>query len=97
MTMGQVDFDKKDNLKEALLLRKRHQHERKNDVRTRDRLPLIRSLADIGRNSSKGLFGSHSKFKLVNFVAFPFLPRRDTRVSIVPCVWNPSDPILVSF
>lgn len=59
---GQVDFDKKDNLKEALLLRKRHQHERKNDVRTRDRLPLIRSLADIGRNSSKGLFGSHSKF-----------------------------------
>lgn len=45
--------------KEVLLRRHRHQHERHRTDKG-SRLPLIRSLADIGRNSSKSMFGAHS-------------------------------------
>ncbi|XP_022693621.1 electroneutral sodium bicarbonate exchanger 1-like isoform X1 [Varroa jacobsoni] len=49
-------LDCRDRIKEILLKRHRHQHEkRQTDAK---RLPLIRSLADIGRNSSKSMFGS---------------------------------------
>ncbi|XP_077555795.1 na[+]-driven anion exchanger 1 isoform X5 [Haemaphysalis longicornis] len=45
--------------KEVLLRRHRHQHERHRTDKG-SRLPLIRSLADIGRNSSKSMFGAHN-------------------------------------
>ncbi|XP_064475262.1 sodium-driven chloride bicarbonate exchanger-like isoform X3 [Ornithodoros turicata] len=45
--------------KEVLLRRHRHQHER-HRMDKGSRLPLIRSLADIGRNSSKSMFGAHA-------------------------------------
>lgn len=47
-------------VKEALLRRHRHQHERRHNE-SKNRLPIIRSLADIGRGGSKSMFGSHSK------------------------------------
>ncbi|EEC00877.1 sodium bicarbonate cotransporter, putative, partial [Ixodes scapularis] len=49
-----------ERVKEVLLRRHRHQHERHRTDKG-SRLPLIRSLADIGRNSSKSMFGTHSK------------------------------------
>ncbi|CAL1276617.1 unnamed protein product [Larinioides sclopetarius] len=58
---GHLQIENRDRIKEALLRRHRHQHERKHDkVDKSSRLPLIRSLADIGRNSSKNMFGSSS-------------------------------------
>lgn len=62
---GHLALEARDRIKEALLRRHRHQHERRHDkVDKGSRLPLIRSLADIGRNSSKNVFGSSSKYKL---------------------------------
>lgn len=46
----------KDKVKESLLRRHRHQHEKKHERQDKNRLPLIRSLAEIGRNSSKSMF-----------------------------------------
>lgn len=69
---GQLDMEYTTNLKEALLLRKRHQHESINDQKLRNRLPIVRSLADIGRASSKSMFGSHSKFPLALSTLFWF-------------------------
>ncbi|XP_054168120.1 electroneutral sodium bicarbonate exchanger 1-like isoform X2 [Oppia nitens] len=58
---GQLSIDIKNKVKEALLRRHRHQHEKRHDKSdSKNRLPLIRSLADIGRNSSKSMFGSHT-------------------------------------
>ena len=58
----QLSLDISNRVKEALLRRHRHQHERRHDrTDSKNRLPIIRSLADIGRNSSKNMFGSHSK------------------------------------
>lgn len=58
---GQLQLDLRDRVKEALLRRHRHQHEKRHDRGEKNRLPTIRSLVDIGRNSSKSMFGSHSK------------------------------------
>nr|CAD7194034.1 unnamed protein product [Timema douglasi] len=51
---GVLSPDLRDKMKEALLRRHRHQHERRkeNGSHNISRLPLIRSLADIGRNHS---------------------------------------------
>jgi sodium bicarbonate cotransporter, putative (fragment) len=57
---GQLQLKVKDKVKESLLRRHRHQHEKRHDRSEKPRLPLIRSLAEIGRNSSKSKFGSHS-------------------------------------
>lgn len=43
--------DKRDQVRDALLRRHRHQFERRKD-NNMSRLPIIRSLADIGRNHS---------------------------------------------
>lgn len=48
-----------DRIKEILLRRHIHQHERHRTDKQKHGLPLIRSLADIGRNPSKSMFGSH--------------------------------------
>lgn len=45
---GSLPFLSREKVREALLLRHRHQHER----RANSRLPIIRNLADIGRNQS---------------------------------------------
>lgn len=63
VTIKQISAEARNKVKEALLRRHRHQHERRHDRNdSKNRLPIIRSLADIGRNSSKSMFGSHSKF-----------------------------------
>ncbi|XP_052747215.1 electroneutral sodium bicarbonate exchanger 1 isoform X2 [Bicyclus anynana] len=48
---GALSYDRREKVKDALLRRHRHQHERRNH-NNMSRLPLIRSLADIGRNHS---------------------------------------------
>lgn len=50
-----------DRVKEILLRRHIHQHERHRTDKQKHGLPLIRSLADIGRNPSKSMFGSYGK------------------------------------
>ncbi|XP_077297814.1 na[+]-driven anion exchanger 1 isoform X1 [Arctopsyche grandis] len=61
-----LTYDKRELVRDALLRRHRHQHERRKD-NNMSRLPIIRSLADIGRNHSacknctgciSGIFGS---------------------------------------
>uniref|UniRef100_T1IXC2 Anion exchange protein n=1 Tax=Strigamia maritima TaxID=126957 RepID=T1IXC2_STRMM len=51
-----IQDDQRDRIKEILLKRHRHLHERRHDNKT-SRIPLIRSLADIGRvhSSSKSM------------------------------------------
>lgn len=48
---GGLAYDRREKVKDALLRRHRHQYERRNH-NNMSRLPLIRSLADIGRNHS---------------------------------------------
>lgn len=48
---GSLNLETKDKVREALLRRHRHQHERRKDNNV-SRLPIIRSLAEIGRNHS---------------------------------------------
>lgn len=63
---NQLSLDIRDSVKENLLRRHRHQHEKKHDKgHERSRLPNIRSLVDIGRTSSKSMFASHSKCRLI--------------------------------
>lgn len=61
---GALPFDSREKVKEALLRRHRHQHERdtKKMQSNMSRLPIIRSLADIGKNHSS------SKSKLLSLV-----------------------------
>ncbi|XP_043801302.1 sodium-driven chloride bicarbonate exchanger isoform X5 [Apis laboriosa] len=53
---GSLPAESREKVREALLVRHRHQHERRKD-NNMSRLPIIRSLAEIGRNhsSSKNL------------------------------------------
>ncbi|XP_039308124.1 sodium-driven chloride bicarbonate exchanger isoform X3 [Solenopsis invicta] len=53
---GVLSVDLREKVREALLVRHRHQHERRKD-NNMSKLPIIRSLAEIGRNhsSSKNL------------------------------------------
>ncbi|XP_066588803.1 electroneutral sodium bicarbonate exchanger 1 isoform X2 [Prorops nasuta] len=53
---GALQLENREKVREALLVRHRHQHERRKD-NNMSRLPIIRSLAEIGRNhsSSKNL------------------------------------------
>jgi sodium bicarbonate transporter 10 len=48
-------------VREALLRRHRHQHERRKEASSSNmsRLPIIRSLAEIGRNHSSSKSKSH--------------------------------------
>ncbi|XP_075584901.1 na[+]-driven anion exchanger 1 isoform X10 [Dermatophagoides farinae] len=50
---NQLSADVIPKVKDALLRRHRHQHERRHGGDSKNRLPIIRSLADIGRNSSR--------------------------------------------
>ncbi|XP_066906807.1 electroneutral sodium bicarbonate exchanger 1 isoform X4 [Halyomorpha halys] len=50
-TFSSLDTQVKDKVREALLRRHRHQHERRKETNM-SRLPIIRSLAEIGRNHS---------------------------------------------
>lgn len=56
---GLLPFESKEKVKEALLRRHRHQYENEKSMKkggqssvTMSRLPIIRSLADIGKNHS---------------------------------------------
>ncbi|XP_069356603.1 electroneutral sodium bicarbonate exchanger 1 isoform X7 [Maniola hyperantus] len=57
---GALAYDRREKVKDALLRRHRHQHERRNH-NNMSRLPLIRSLADIGRNHSSCKSGAHDE------------------------------------
>uniref|UniRef100_T1HIT5 Band_3_cyto domain-containing protein n=1 Tax=Rhodnius prolixus TaxID=13249 RepID=T1HIT5_RHOPR len=59
---GNLSFDTREKVKEALLRRHRHQHEKRKDNQM-SRLPIIRSLADIGRNHSSS---KSQYFMLIN-------------------------------
>ncbi|XP_014478578.1 PREDICTED: sodium bicarbonate cotransporter 3 isoform X6 [Dinoponera quadriceps] len=48
---GVLQIELREKVREALLVRHRHQHERRKD-NNMSRLPIIRSLAEIGRNHS---------------------------------------------
>ncbi|XP_043801303.1 sodium-driven chloride bicarbonate exchanger isoform X6 [Apis laboriosa] len=48
---GSLPAESREKVREALLVRHRHQHERRKD-NNMSRLPIIRSLAEIGRNHS---------------------------------------------
>lgn len=48
----QLDFDLRDKVLDVLLTRHRHQHEKKHESHSKG-LPLIRSLADIGKKNSE--------------------------------------------
>lgn len=55
-----VNYDVKDKIKETLLQRHRHQHERRKDNNV-SKLPIIRSLAEIGKShSSSKMEETHS-------------------------------------
>ncbi|XP_076245511.1 na[+]-driven anion exchanger 1 isoform X3 [Calliopsis andreniformis] len=56
INQGSLPIESREKVREALLVRHRHQHERRKD-NNMSRLPIIRSLAEIGRNhsSSKNL------------------------------------------
>lgn len=64
---GSLPFASREKVREALLLRHRHQHEqaRKKD-NNMSRLPIIRNLAEIGRNHSS------SKSMLEHFIQLSF-------------------------
>jgi sodium bicarbonate transporter 10 len=59
-------------VREALLRRHRHQHERRKETSSSNmsRLPIIRSLAEIGRNHSSSKSKSHhsSILCIISFV-----------------------------
>ncbi|XP_065203094.1 sodium bicarbonate cotransporter 3 isoform X2 [Planococcus citri] len=60
-----IPFDCKDKIKETLLQRHRHQHERRKD-NNMSKLPIIRSLAEIGKShSSSKMEETHSAPTLV--------------------------------
>lgn len=56
---GSLPLESSDKVKEALLRRHRHQHQQDRKKDNMSRLPIIRSLADIGKNHSS----SKSKLK----------------------------------
>ncbi|KAL0894510.1 hypothetical protein ABMA27_013092 [Loxostege sticticalis] len=57
---GSLGYDSREKVKDALLRRHRHQHEKRNH-NNMSRLPLIRSLADIGRNHSSCKSSGHDE------------------------------------
>lgn len=76
---GLLPFDSKFKVKEALLRRHRHQHEKEMkrsgtssvNMSNMSRLPIIRSLADIGRNHSSAKSKScEFLIELINIVFF---------------------------
>lgn len=86
---GHLPLESRDRIKEALLRRHRHQHERKHDkIDKGSRLPLIRSLADIGRNSSKSMFGSSSEY-FMNLQSLTILVFHiHSYIFLFLCIWN---------
>lgn len=74
---GHLPFATREKVREALLLRHRHQHER--EAKKKDnmsRLPIIRNLAEIGRNHSS------SKSMLNHFTCISFVIHTHIRL---PC------------
>ncbi|XP_076379692.1 na[+]-driven anion exchanger 1 isoform X9 [Megalopta genalis] len=62
---GSLPIETREKVREALLVRHRHQHERRKD-NNMSRLPIIRSLAEIGRNHSS----SKTEFAVPHVVGF---------------------------
>ncbi|XP_053204629.1 sodium-driven chloride bicarbonate exchanger-like isoform X3 [Panonychus citri] len=87
---GQLSLEAKDKVKESLLRRHRHQHEKRHD-KDKNRLPLIRSLADIGRNSSKSMFGSHCNLDKItkDTTTVGGHPNAPVTAPVTSSDWNP--------
>ncbi|XP_043256742.1 sodium bicarbonate cotransporter 3 isoform X5 [Colletes gigas] len=62
---GSLPIESREKVREALLVRHRHQHERRKE-NNMSRLPIIRSLAEIGRNHSS----SKNEFAVPHVVGF---------------------------
>ncbi|XP_077297815.1 na[+]-driven anion exchanger 1 isoform X2 [Arctopsyche grandis] len=74
-----LTYDKRELVRDALLRRHRHQHERRKD-NNMSRLPIIRSLADIGRNHSackKGMTKSSSAVSMHRINSAGDIPNGD--------------------
>ncbi|KAK6632261.1 hypothetical protein RUM44_007302 [Polyplax serrata] len=83
---GSLTAEAKDKVKEVLLRRHRHQHEhrrKENSSTNMSRLPLIRSLAEIGRNhsSSKTLHVSATASNVQVVLRNPASTKADTILS----------------
>ncbi|KAL0107947.1 hypothetical protein PUN28_014892 [Cardiocondyla obscurior] len=81
---GVLSVELREKVKEALLVRHRHQHERRKD-NNMSKLPIIRSLAEIGRNhsSSKNCDCSCGMHALLTS---DLQDRRDPKDTYVPSV-----------
>ncbi|XP_039308125.1 electrogenic sodium bicarbonate cotransporter 1 isoform X4 [Solenopsis invicta] len=81
---GVLSVDLREKVREALLVRHRHQHERRKD-NNMSKLPIIRSLAEIGRNhsSSKNCDCSCGMHALLTS---DLQERRDPKDAYVPSV-----------
>ncbi|XP_072752840.1 electroneutral sodium bicarbonate exchanger 1 isoform X5 [Anoplolepis gracilipes] len=81
---GVLPIELREKVKEALLVRHRHQHERRKD-NNMSKLPIIRSLAEIGRNhsSSKNCDCSCGMHALLTS---DLQERRDPKDAYVPSV-----------
>ncbi|XP_076245513.1 na[+]-driven anion exchanger 1 isoform X4 [Calliopsis andreniformis] len=84
INQGSLPIESREKVREALLVRHRHQHERRKD-NNMSRLPIIRSLAEIGRNHSSSknydcTCGLHA------LLTSDLQDRRETRDAYAPSV-----------
>ncbi|XP_071861335.1 na[+]-driven anion exchanger 1 isoform X8 [Bombus fervidus] len=81
---GSLPIEAREKVREALLVRHRHQHERRKD-NNMSRLPIIRSLAEIGRNHSSSK-NSDCTCGLHALLTSDLQERRDARDAYAPSV-----------
>ncbi|KOX70859.1 Sodium bicarbonate cotransporter 3 [Melipona quadrifasciata] len=81
---GSLPIEAREKMREALLVRHRHQHERRKD-NNMSRLPIIRSLAEIGRNHSSSK-NSNCTCGLHALLTSDLQERRDARDAYAPSV-----------
>ncbi|KAK1136210.1 hypothetical protein K0M31_000775 [Melipona bicolor] len=81
---GSLPIEAREKVREALLVRHRHQHERRKD-NNMSRLPIIRSLAEIGRNHSSSK-NSNCTCGLHALLTSDLQERRDARDAYAPSV-----------
>ncbi|KAK9308327.1 hypothetical protein QLX08_001751 [Tetragonisca angustula] len=81
---GSLPIEAREKVREALLVRHRHQHERRKD-NNMSRLPIIRSLAEIGRNHSSSK-NFNCTCGLHALLTSDLQERRDARDAYAPSV-----------
>ncbi|XP_076668966.1 na[+]-driven anion exchanger 1 isoform X4 [Andrena cerasifolii] len=81
---GSLPIESREKVREALLVRHRHQHERRKE-NNMSRLPIIRSLAEIGRNHSSSK-NNDCTCGLHALLTSDLQERRDARDAYAPSV-----------